>query len=165
MAEQLTQDDICTGASNDIERATHIARDMVTKYGFSEKLGPITYGQGDHEVFLGRDFSQGNNCSENVAAEIDAEVREIIETAYERSKQILTAHMGELQKVAQYLLMKEKIDGETFERLIKGTIQVPGDGQSAPEQEKQEPASGEAPQDDGRDDDDPFKNFPDLPKV
>ena len=165
VAEQLTQDDICTGASNDIERATHIARDMVTKYGFSEKLGPITYGQGDHEVFLGRDFSQGNNCSENVAAEIDAEVREIIETAYERSKQILTAHMGELQKVAQYLLMKEKIDGETFERLIKGTIQVPGDGQSAPEQEKQEPASGEAPQDDGRDDDDPFKNFPDLPKV
>ena len=165
VAEQLTQDDICTGASNDIERATHIARDMVTKYGFSEKLGPITYGQGDHEVFLGRDFSQGNNCSENVAAEIDAEVREIIETAYERSKQILTAHMGELQKVAQYLLMKEKIDGETFERLIKGTIQVPGDGQSAPEQEKQEPASGETPQDDGRDDDDPFKNFPDLPKV
>ena len=165
VAEQLTQDDICTGASNDIERATHIARDMVTKYGFSEKLGPITYGQGDHEVFLGRDFSQGNNCSENVAAEIDAEVREIIETAYERSKQILTAHMGELQKVAQYLLMKEKIDGETFERLIKGTIQVPGDGQSAPEQEKQEPASGETPKDDGRDDDDPFKNFPDLPKV
>ena len=165
VAEQLTQDDICTGASNDIERATHIARDMVTKYGFSEKLGPITYGQGDHEVFLGRDFSQGNNCSENVAAEIDAEVREIIETAYERSKQILTAHMGELQKVAQYLLMKEKIDGETFERLIKGTIQVSGDGQSAPEQEKQEPASGEIPKDDGRDDDDPFKNFPDLPKV
>ncbi len=167
VAEQLTQDDICTGASNDIERATRIARDMVTKYGFSEKLGPITYGNGDHEVFLGRDFSQGNNCSENVAAEIDAEVREIIETAYERCKDILVEHMDELQKVAKYLLIKEKIDGETFEKLVKGEIDLPKAEDSAA---KEDTASDGGPAEETKPDDDhgfedPSKDFPDLPKV
>ncbi len=82
VAEKLILDDISTGASNDIERATNIARSMVTRYGFSEKLGPIVYGHDDAEVFLGRDYSQGRNYSENVAAEIDGEIRELIETGY-----------------------------------------------------------------------------------
>ena len=86
VAEKLILDDISTGASNDIERATSVARNMVTRYGFSEKLGPILYGHENQEVFLGRDYSQGRNYSENVAAEIDGEIRELIETGYEKAR-------------------------------------------------------------------------------
>ena len=127
VAEKLILDDISTGASNDIERATNVARDMVTRYGFSEKLGPILYGSADHEVFLGRDYSQGKNYSENVASEIDAEVREIIETAYEKAKDILTVHGDLLERCAQYLLKHEKIDGPAFYKLMAGEISVDGD--------------------------------------
>ena len=127
VAEKLILDDISTGASNDIERATNVARDMVTRYGFSEKLGPILYGSADHEVFLGRDYSQGKNYSENVASEIDAEVREIIETAYEKAKDILTVHGDLLERCAQYLLKHEKIDGSVFYKLMAGEISVDGD--------------------------------------
>lgn len=126
-AEKLILDDISTGASNDIERATGVARDMVMRYGFSEKLGPILYGSASHEVFLGRDYSQGKNYSENVASEIDAEIRELIETGYEKAKDILTVHNDMLEKCAQYLMKHEKIDGADFYKLMAGEITVDGD--------------------------------------
>ena len=126
-AEKLILDDISTGASNDIERATGVARDMVMRYGFSEKLGPILYGNESHEVFLGRDYSQGRNYSENVASEIDAEIRELIETGYEKAKDILTNHGDMLEKCAQYLLKHEKIEGADFYKLMAGEINVDGD--------------------------------------
>lgn len=123
-AEKLVLDDISTGASNDIERATTIARNMVTRYGFSEKLGPIVYGHEAAEVFLGRDYSQGRNYSENVAAEIDGEIRELVESAYERAKEILSQNIDQLNLVANYLLKHEKIDGPDFEKLMKGELQL-----------------------------------------
>ena len=129
VAEKLVLDDISTGASNDIERASSIARNMVTRYGFSEKLGPIVYGQGDHEVFLGRDYGQERNYSENVAAEIDAEVREIIDTAYEKTKDILSAHMDQLDLVAKYLIVNEKVDGEVFKKLMTGEMYYDADAE------------------------------------
>ena len=122
VAEKLILDDISTGASNDIERATNTARSMVTKYGFSDKLGPIVYGHDQGEVFLGRDFSSTPNYSENVAAEIDAEIREIIEDAYEKSKDILEAHLPQLHLIAKYLIQNEKIDGDDFKKLMDGEI-------------------------------------------
>lgn len=120
VAEKIVLDDISTGASNDIERATDLARSMVTRYGFSEKLGPIVYGHDNSEVFLGRDYSQGRNYSENVAAEIDGEIRELIDTGYENAKQILLNHRDQLDKVAYYLMEHEKIDGEDFYKLMNG---------------------------------------------
>ena len=125
VAESLVLDDISTGASNDLERATKLAKSMVTRYGFSEKLGPVVYGQDDGEPFLGRDFNHIRDYSENVAAEIDNEVREIIDTGYETVKEILTAHMDQLHLVAKYLMDKEKIDGATFEKLMKGELPYP----------------------------------------
>lgn len=122
VAEKLVLDDISTGASNDIERATKIARSMVTRYGFSEKLGPIVYGQDEGEVFLGRDFNHTRNYSENVAAEIDSEIREIIDTGYQQAEDILNTHMAELHKVAHYLMENEKIDAATFDKLMKGEL-------------------------------------------
>lgn len=120
VAEKIVLDEISTGASNDIERATDLARSMVTRYGFSEKLGPIIYGHDNSEVFLGRDYSQGRNYSENVAAEIDGEIRELIDTSYENAKQILLNHRDQLDKVAHYLMEHEKIDGEDFYKLMNG---------------------------------------------
>ena len=120
VAEKIVLDEISTGASNDIERATDLARSMVTRYGFSEKLGPIVYGHDNSEVFLGRDYSQGRNYSENVAAEIDGEIRELIDTSYENAKQILLNHRDQLDKVAHYLMEHEKIDGEDFYKLMNG---------------------------------------------
>lgn len=132
VSEKIILDDISTGASNDIERATKIARGMVTKYGFSEKLGPVVYGHDESEVFLGRDYSQGRNYSENIAAEIDAEIRELIETAYEKAKDILQSHLDQLHLLAKYLMKNEKIDGPDFEKLMKGEIRVEGDPEPAP---------------------------------
>ena len=147
VAEKLVLDDISTGASNDIERASNIARNMVTRYGFSEKLGPIVYGQGDHEVFLGRDYGQERNYSENVAAEIDAEVREIIDTAYEKTKDILSAHMEQLDLVAKYLIVNEKVDGDVFKKLMTGEMYYDADAElekyNAQKQLKQAPEQDE----------------------
>ncbi len=126
VAEKLILDDISTGASNDIERATGVARDMVTRYGFSEKLGPILYGSENNEVFLGRDYGHSRNYSENVASEIDAEIRELIETGYEKAKEILTVHGDLLERCAQYLLRHEKIDGPDFYKLMAGEIDIEG---------------------------------------
>lgn len=122
VSEKIILDDISTGASNDIERATKTARSMVTKYGFSEKLGPVVYGHDETEVFLGRDYSQGRNYSENIAAEIDAEIRDLIETGYEKAKDILEKHIEQLHTLAKFLMKHEKIDGPDFERLMKGEI-------------------------------------------
>jgi len=125
VAEQLTLDDISTGASNDIMRATEIARGMVTKYGFSDKIGPVNYSDSD-EVFLGKDFSTRKNYSEGVASEIDHEVKAIIEEAYAETVKILTEHMDKLERVAQALLEVETLDGEQFEALYTGEIDAEG---------------------------------------
>ena len=121
VAEQLTLDDISTGASNDIMRATEIARGMVNKYGFSEKIGPVNYSDSD-EVFLGKDFSTRKNYSEGVATEIDHEVKRIIEDAYQETVKILTENMDKLERVAQALLEVETLDGEQFEALYTGEV-------------------------------------------
>lgn len=122
VAEKIILDDISTGASNDIQRATDTARGMVTKYGFSDKLGPIVYGHDHSEVFLGRDFSSTPNYSETVAAEIDAEIREIIEEAYEKCHDILELHIDKLHILAKYLITFEKINGEKFEEIMTEKI-------------------------------------------
>ena len=118
VAEQLVLNDISTGASNDIERATQIARSMVTKYGMSEKIGTITLGSSQEEVFLGRDFAQAKEYSEETANLIDEEVKSIINFAYKKAEEILNANMDKLTKVANVLLEKEKIDGEEFDEIF-----------------------------------------------
>lgn len=119
-AEKLILDDISTGASNDIERATETARSMVTRYGFSDKLGPVVYGHDDNEVFLGRDYNSSKTYSEAIASEIDAEMRAIIHSAYDRAQKILGEHVDQLTRVAEYLIQHEKINGEQFEKLMSG---------------------------------------------
>ncbi len=122
VAEKLILDDISTGASNDLERATSTARAMVTRYGFSDNLGPIVYGRGDHEVFLGRDYSATPDYSDAVAAEIDHEIRAVVEDAFEKCETILKDHIDKLHELAGYLMEHEKIDGETFKKLMEGTL-------------------------------------------
>lgn len=122
VAEKLILDDISTGASNDLERATSTARNMVTRYGFSDNLGPVVYGQGDHEVFLGRDYTNTPSYSDNVAAEIDNEIRTLIESAFTDAEKILNEHMYKLHVVAKYLMKYEKVDGATFEKLMNGEL-------------------------------------------
>ena len=117
-AEELTQDDICTGASNDIERATELAHNMVTKFGMSAKIGLVKLGTGNNEVFLGRDFSSTPNYSENMAAIIDSEVRDIVMSQYEKAKEILNANMEKVHKVAQQLFLNEKISGDDFREIM-----------------------------------------------
>ena len=118
VAEQLVLNDISTGASNDIERATQIARSMVTKYGMSERIGTITLGSSQEEVFLGRDFAQAKEYSEETANLIDEEVKSIIDFAYKKAEEILKANMEKLTRVANVLLEKEKIDGEEFDEIF-----------------------------------------------
>ncbi|WP_313345136.1 ATP-dependent zinc metalloprotease FtsH [Sedimentibacter sp.] len=120
VAEKLALNDISTGASNDIERATKIARAMVTTYGMSDDLGPMTYGTNDEEVFLGRDFNKIRNYSEEVAAKIDNEMRRIIDAAYHKTETLLSENMEKLHRVAQALLEKETISGKEFETLFDG---------------------------------------------
>ena len=122
VAEELFIDDICTGASNDIERATTTARNMVTKYGFSKKIGTVVYGSDNDEVFLGKDYGHTRNYSEAVAAQIDEEVREIIEKAYSECTEILKSNADKMHLLAKYLLKYEKIDGDDFEKLMRGEI-------------------------------------------
>jgi len=121
VAEKLTLNDISTGASNDILRATEIARDMVTKYGFSEKLGPVNYSSSD-EVFLGKDFSTRKNYSEEIASEIDEEIKVIIDEAFVEAERILSENIEKLHSVASALLEIETLDGEQFELLYKGEM-------------------------------------------
>lgn len=121
VAEKLIIGDISTGAKNDIERATTIARKMVMDYGMSEKLGPIAFGSGHEEVFLGRDLGKGKNFSEEVAFQIDGEIRRLIDTAYKKAQNLLTENSGKLHAVAQKLLEKEKLDANEFEELFKNS--------------------------------------------
>mgnify|MGYP002407726767 FL=1 len=120
VAEKLALDDISTGASNDIERATKIARAMVTTYGMSDELGPMSYGTNEDEVFLGRDFNKIRNYSEEVASKIDNEMRRIIDNAYNKTERLLSENMEKLHNVAQALLEKETISGKEFEMLFDG---------------------------------------------
>ena len=119
VAEELKLDDISTGASNDLERATNIARQMITKYGFSEKLGPVSFSSND-EVFLGRDFSTRQNFSEEVASEVDREIRNLLEKCYAETRKILQENDAAFERVAQALLLVETLDGDQFERLFTG---------------------------------------------
>lgn len=118
-AEQLTQNDVCTGASNDIERATDLARKMVTKFGMSDKLGLVTYGHDDNEVFLGRDFSSTPNYSEKTAAVIDEEIESVVMTQYKKALELLNGAMPKLHEVAKVLFEKEKISGEDFRAIME----------------------------------------------
>ena len=118
VAEKLILDDISTGASNDIERATSIARSMVVKYGMSEKLGPITFGSPHSEVFIGKDYAQTRNYSEDVAAKIDDEVKSIIDTAYNNCVKMLSDNLNKLHAVARALIEKEKISASEFEEIF-----------------------------------------------
>ena len=120
VAEQLVLGDISTGASNDIERASKIARAMVTKYGMSSVLGTIAFGSGNEEVFLGRDLAQAKDYSEQTSSLIDAEVKKIIDTGYNRAVDILNQNMDKLHAVAEVLMEKEKIDGEEFSEIMNG---------------------------------------------
>lgn len=117
VAEKLTLHDISTGASNDIERATEIARAMVTKYGMSERLGPVNYSSSD-EVFLGKDFSTRKNYSEEMAKEIDEEIRNIVETSFDRAEKLLSENISKLHLIAGVLLELETLDAEQFEQLF-----------------------------------------------
>ena len=123
VAEKIIFNDISTGASNDIQRASEIARKMITKYGMSEKLGPIAFGTGNDEVFLGKDYNHMKNYSENVAAVIDEEVNKIITDAYKRTEQILTEHVDKLHLLAETLVKLEKVNEEQFVSLMEnGTL-------------------------------------------
>jgi cell division protease FtsH len=118
VAESLILNDISTGASNDIERATKIARSMVTKYGMSDRIGTLMLGSSQEEVFLGRDFAHSKEYSEETAAIIDEETKLIVDKGYNRAKQILTDNIDKLHKVAGVLLEKEKIEAEEFEEIF-----------------------------------------------
>ena len=141
VAEQLILEDISTGASNDLQQATNIARQMITKYGFSERLGPVVYGTSQEETFLGRDFTQGKGYSESTAAEIDGEMRDIIDEAYETCRRTLTEHIDQLHALAQALMEREKLNEKEFNTVMAGGKLPPRDG----DEPVQEPAAPAAP--------------------
>jgi cell division protease FtsH len=118
VAEELTQDDITTGAGNDIERATDLARRMVCEWGMSE-LGPLTFGGSEEPVFLGRDFAERSNYSEDTAIRIDNEVHRFVDAAYQRARAILTEQRAVLDRIAEELLVKESIEGELVYAVIE----------------------------------------------
>lgn len=134
VAEQLVLEDISTGASNDIERATKIARAMVCRYGFSEKLGPMIYGSDQEEVFLGRDLGHGRDYSEEVAAQIDEEARRFIDEGYNFAVNLLQEHMDQLHALAEFLMKYEKIDGDLFAEVMSGVTSF---GKAAERAEKE----------------------------
>ena len=144
VAEQLVLEDISTGASSDLQRATDTARAMVTRYGFSERMGPVVYGSDPGETFLGRDFGQGKGYSEAIASEIDNEIRDIVDEAYETARRTLTEHMNELHKVAGVLMEREKISGEEFKTLMEGGTLPPYDIGKGETAKSEAPAPGNA---------------------
>ncbi len=143
VAEQIVFGDISTGASNDIERATSLARNMVMRYGFSEKLGPMVYGSDENEIFLGRDFSQGRRYSDEVASDIDAEVRSFIDNAYDQAKIILEKHRDKLEALANLLIEKEKIGGGLFQAIMEGKALPEGSEPDAAAKDSAAPDPGE----------------------
>ena len=124
-AEKLIFDEMTTGGYDDIERATVIARKMVTDYGMSDKLGPRTFGRKDEPIFLGREIAEQRNYSEKIAEEIDDEVHQIIEHAYEVARKILAKNKPRLMKVAEELITKETLEGEELEALLNDTVSTP----------------------------------------
>jgi cell division protease FtsH len=120
VAEEIIFKDITTGAQNDLERATKIARQMVTEYGMSDTIGPMTLGRKEHQVFLGKDISEDRNYSDEIAFQIDKEVENIIDSAYNKAKEILTKNKRRLVKIAKTLLQKETLEGEELNSLLKG---------------------------------------------
>ncbi len=143
VAEKLVLDDISTGASNDLERATSTARSMVMRYGFSDSLGLVVYGTDPSETFLGRDFSQGRGYSEEIAGQIDSEIRDMLDRAFESDRVCLQEHMEDLHRLAAVLLEREKIDGEEFVRVMKGETLPPLSHQK----EKPQPPASTADED------------------
>ncbi|MBO5936152.1 MAG: ATP-dependent zinc metalloprotease FtsH, partial [Clostridia bacterium] len=131
VAEKLKLGDISTGASNDIERASSIARNMVTRYGMSDELGPIMFGSANHEVFLGKDYGSVRNYSETIASDIDSEVKKIITSSYDKCQEILTTHDDKLVLVAEYLIKHEKVDADIFVKLMDGTYEEPAEETAA----------------------------------
>ena len=123
VSEELNIGDISTGASNDIERATKIAKAMCTKYGMSDRIGTITLGSDQDEVFLGRDFTQEKSYSEETAGVIDEEIKKIIDSAYVKARQILKENQDKIDKIAAVLIEKEKISGEEFDKIFAGEEQ------------------------------------------
>jgi cell division protease FtsH len=119
VAEELVLKQITTGAGNDIEKATDLARRMVCEWGMSDKLGPMTFGKKEEEIFLGRDFTQKVDYSKSTAIEIDAEIRRIIQESYQRAKDLLTTNLRLLHKVAEKLLEKEVLDGSEIDALVR----------------------------------------------
>ncbi len=136
VAEKLVMGDISTGASNDIEKATKTATNMVVKYGMSDTLGPINYTSGSNEVFIGRDMGHTKNYSEETAAKIDAEIHRIIDEAYKKTETILNAHMPKLHEVAAYLMKHEKMAGEVFDQVMDGTYVEPVEDDEEEESEE-----------------------------
>lgn len=130
VAEAIVLGDISTGASNDLERATNIARDMVTKYGMSSVVGPVSYSSGNHEVFLGRDYGSTQNYSDEVACQIDKEITSILNGGYERCEKLLNEHIDKLHILAKYLIENEKIDGDQFIKLIDGDENASSDNET-----------------------------------
>jgi len=122
--EAVALDDICTGASNDIERATKLAKNMVTRWGLSDELGPVAYASDNNEVFIGRDYGHVRDFSEEVAARIDAEVRRIVEDGYNRALEILKEHFDEHQRLANFLLEFERVDEDEFLQIVKGELTI-----------------------------------------
>ena len=122
--EATALDDICTGASNDIERATKLAKNMVTRWGLSEALGPVAYGSENDEVFLGRDYGHVRDYSDEVAARIDAEVRRIVEDSYEKALVILRSNRHQLDALAEFLLEYEKVNEQEFLQIMRGELTV-----------------------------------------
>ena len=125
VAEKLCLGDISTGASNDIQRATSIARKMVASYGMSEKLGTVSFESGHDEVFIGRTMSQGRSYSEAVASQIDEEVRRVVDEACRRCEELLTERRAQLENVARYLLEHETMEREEFLSVVEGTLPAP----------------------------------------
>ena len=126
VAEEMIFGDYTQGASKDIEQATNLARNMVTRFGMSEKMGPILYGEEDHEVFLGRDIGHSRNYGENVAGQIDSEIRRIIDEAYNKAKEVLEENRDGLERTAQLLLKKEKVSGDEFREVLNNeTVEEP----------------------------------------
>ena len=136
VAEALIMGDISTGASNDIEKATKIATNMVVKYGMSDVLGPINYTSGSNEVFIGRDMGHTKNYSEETAAKIDSEIHRIITESYKKTESLLNANMAKLHEIAAYLLKHEKMSGETFVEVMEGTYVEPAEAPAEEETEE-----------------------------